>query len=327
MRTIFMGTPDFAAIILEKLLGAGAEVVCAVTQPDKPKGRKKEPAPSPVKEAAASHGIPVLQPRRVRDEEALSAIAAYEPQLIVVAAFGQILPKALLELPEHGCVNVHASLLPDYRGAAPIQHAILDGRTVTGVTLMQMDEGLDTGDILARREVAIADDDTAGTLFDKLAAAGASLLVDSLPAIESGSLAAEKQPAESPTPYASMIKKEDGLIDWTVSAEEVCRRVRAYSPWPSAFAFIDGKRVKILEAKELKGEEESARRSSFSGKEAENETPGAISTDGKSFIEIACGSGSVGIVRLQGEGKRAMTAEEFLRGNAIKSQTAGGRQQ
>ena len=217
-----MGTPDFAAGILKAILDNGYTVTGVVTQPDRPKGRKKELCPCPVKELAVSRGLRVFQPRRVRNEEAVAEIADMKPDLIVVAAFGQILPKELLELPPLGCVNVHASLLPAYRGAAPIQQAIIDGCEKTGVTIMQMDVGLDTGDIISVRECPISPEETGGSLFDKLAVIGAELLVDTLPDIESGKAVRVPQPEENVS-YVKMFKKEDGRIDWTESAELIER--------------------------------------------------------------------------------------------------------
>ena len=234
MKVVFMGTPDFSVGTLEALVEAGYEITGVVTQPDKPKGRGKQMMPTPVKEAAEKHGLPVYQPRRVRDAEAIEEIRKMEPDVIVVVAFGQIIPKEILDMPKYGCINVHASLLPAYRGAAPIQWAVMNGDEVSGVTIMKMDEGLDTGDMLTKVEVPLAADETGGSLFDKLAAAGAKLLVETLPKLEKGEVTPEKQPEISTTEYARMIKKEDGKIDWTKSAVEIERQIRAMSPWPSA---------------------------------------------------------------------------------------------
>ena len=221
MKVVFMGTPDFSVGTLEALVEAGYEITGVVTQPDKPKGRGKQMMPTPVKEAAEKHGLPVYQPRRVRDAEAIEEIRKMEPDVIVVVAFGQIIPKEILDMPKYGCINVHASLLPAYRGAAPIQWAVMNGDEVSGVTIMKMDEGLDTGDMLTKVEVPLAADETGGSLFDKLAAAGAKLLVETLPKLEKGEVTPEKQPEISTTEYARMIKKEDGKIDWTKSAVEI----------------------------------------------------------------------------------------------------------
>ena len=212
-----MGTPDFSVGTLEALIEAGHEVVLAVTQPDKPKGRGKEVQFSPVKETALAHGIPVFQPRRVRDPECVEELGKYRADVMVVIAFGQILPKEILEMTPYGCINVHASLLPKYRGAAPIQWAVIDGEPVSGVTTMQMDEGLDTGDMLLKTEVALDEKETGGSLHDKLASAGAKLCVRTLKELEAGRLVPEKQ-GESPTAYARMLDKKLGAIDWTRSA-------------------------------------------------------------------------------------------------------------
>ena len=225
MKVIFMGTPDFSVGTLEALIEAGHEVVLAVTQPDKPKGRGKEMQFTPVKECALKHGIPVYQPRKVREPECVEELRKYEADIMVVIAFGQILPKEILEMTPYGCVNVHASLLPKYRGAAPIQWSIIDGETVTGVTTMQMDEGLDTGDMLLKTEVPIEKDETGGSLHDKLAVSGAALCVETLKALEEKTVIPEKQ-GESPTAYARMLDKHLGNIDWNESAEKIERLIR-----------------------------------------------------------------------------------------------------
>ena len=229
MRLVFMGTPDFAVGTFAALVQAGHEVVLAVTQPDKPQGRKQTLVPPPVKEKALELGIPVFQPKRVREPDAIQKIKEYEPELIVVAAFGQILPKELLELPKYGCINVHASLLPKYRGAAPIQWAILNGDDVTGVTIMRMDVGLDTGDMIAKTEVAIAPEDTGGTLFDRLAEAGARLCVETIPSIADGTAVYAPQDERAAT-KVGMIKKQDGRIDFSRSAKMIECQVRGLNP-------------------------------------------------------------------------------------------------
>lgn len=304
MNIVFMGTPDFAAGILKAILDNGYTVTGVVTQPDRPKGRKKELCPCPVKELAVSYGLRVFQPKRVRNEEAVAEIADMKPDLIVVAAFGQILPKELLELPPLGCVNVHASLLPAYRGAAPIQQAIIDGCDKTGVTIMQMDVGLDTGDIISVRECPISPEETGGSLFNKLAVIGAELLVDTLPDIESGKAVRIPQPEENVS-YVKMFKKEDGRIDWTESADAICRKVRGFDPWPSAFTTLDGKNFRIFKAHveepEAKGE------------------AGAIFTNGAGRMLIQTGSGYVCPDEVQIEGKKRMKTSDFLRGYVIKS--------
>ena len=304
MKVVFMGTPDFSVGTLEALVEAGYEITGVVTQPDKPKGRGKQMMPTPVKEAAEKHGLPVYQPRRVRDAEAIEEIRKMEPDVIVVVAFGQIIPKEILDMPKYGCINVHASLLPAYRGAAPIQWAVMNGDEVSGVTIMKMDEGLDTGDMLTKVEVPLAADETGGSLFDKLAAAGAKLLVETLPKLEKGEVTPEKQPEISTTEYARMIKKEDGKIDWTKSAVEIERQIRAMSPWPSAFTFINGKTLKVWKASVLKTQ---------AGK-----VPGTVLAADKEGIQVACGQNVLVLHEVQLEGKKRMEVDAFLRGYQLK---------
>ncbi|MEE3419986.1 MAG: methionyl-tRNA formyltransferase [Lachnospiraceae bacterium] len=308
MKIVFMGTPDFASGMLKALLLAGYPVVGVVTQPDKPKGRKKEPVYSPVKEEAISHCITVYQPKRVKDPEAIEAIRAMEPDIIIVAAFGQIIPKEILDMPRYGCINVHASLLPAYRGASPIQHAILDGLTTTGVTIMRMNEGLDTGDIIKETEVPVDKKETCGSLFDKLAGEGAKLLLATLPEIEAGNVTYTPQPAESTTPYASMIKKSDGKIDWTRPAIEIERQVRGMNPWPSAFTVLDGKLLKIWEA-HVEREEYTP------GDPAE--TGRIVRQDGRGLY-VTCGRGILVAEEVQMAGKKRMKTGDFLRGYVIR---------
>ena len=247
IRVIFMGTPEIAAVIFERLLKEPYEIVLAVTQPDRPKGRGKELAMSPVKQLALLHDIPVFQPERLRNPEAVAVIEEAKPDLIVIAAFGQILPKAVLLLPKYGCINVHASLLPAYRGAAPIQWAILDGQEKTGVTIMYMNEGLDTGDILLKREIPIAADETGGSLHDKLAELGAEALCEAIPGILDGSLKPVPQ-GEMTTPYAKQLTKEMGRLNFERPAAELARYVRGLNPWPGTFTDLDGRLLKIWEA-------------------------------------------------------------------------------
>lgn len=304
MRVIFMGTPDFSVGTLEALVEAGHEIAAVVTQPDKPKGRGKTMQPTPVKEAAARHNLNVLQPSRVRDEAFLDRLEELQADVAVVVAFGQIIPKRLLEMPKYGCINVHASLLPDYRGAAPIQRAVIDGRKESGVTVMKMDEGLDTGDMIAKVSVPLEEAETGGSLFEKLSAAGAKLLVETLPAIASGEAVYEKQPQESPTPYASMITKSMGQIDWNKSAAELERLVRGLNPWPSAFTGWNHKILKIWKASVC---EEN---SSF--------MPGQIARVSGDGICVQTGQGLLCVRELQLEGKKRMEADAFLRGNEMK---------
>ena len=244
MKIIFMGTPDFSVGTLEALVEAGHEIVLAVTQPDKPKGRGKEMQFTPVKECALAHNIPVYQPKKIREPECIEELKKYQADVCVVVAFGQILPKSILEMTPYGCINVHASLLPKYRGAAPIQWAIINGESVTGVTTMQMDEGLDTGDMLLRREVEIGENETAGELFDRLAAIGAELLKETIECLEKGELKPIKQDEAAAT-KCGMIKKEDGRIDFNRPAQRIHDQVRGMNPWPVAFAMLDGQPVKI----------------------------------------------------------------------------------
>ena len=300
MRVIFMGTPDFSVGALKALAENGYEIAGVVTQPDKPRGRGKASAMTPVKEAALELGLTVYQPSRVREQSFMDTVRALNPDVIVVSAFGQIIPKALLELPRYGCVNIHASLLPKYRGAAPIQWAVMDGEPVSGVTIMQMDEGLDTGDMLAKTEVPLEPDETGGSLFDKLSRAGAELLIRTLPALEQGTLTPEKQPLESPTAYARMIRKEDGRIDWNLEAEAIERRIRGLNPWPSAYTELTGKILKIWRAEVLPKES--------------GQTPGTVTEAGKGGFCVQTGKGVLRLLEVQLEGKKRMDAQAFLRG-------------
>ena len=300
MRVIFMGTPDFSVGALKALAENGYEIAGVVTQPDKPRGRGKASAMTPVKEAALELGLTVYQPSRVREQSFMDTVRALNPDVIVVSAFGQIIPKALLELPRYGCVNIHASLLPKYRGAAPIQWAVMDGEPVSGVTIMQMDEDLDTGDMLAKTEVPLEPDETCGSLFDKLSRAGADLLIRTLPALEQGTLTPEKQPLESPTAYARMIRKEDGRIDWNLEAEAIERRIRGLNPWPSAYTELTGKILKIWRAEVLPKESGQA--------------PGTVTEAGKGGFCVQTGKGVLRLLEVQLEGKKRMDAQAFLRG-------------
>lgn len=247
-NVIFMGTPEFAVGTLKALIDAGYTVQAVFTQPDKPKGRGKAVQMTPVKEAALEAGIPVYQPVKIREPENLRILREYRPDVIVVAAFGQILPREILEAAPYGCINVHASLLPKYRGAAPIQWAVINGETESGVTTMRMDTGLDTGDMILKETVPLAADETGGSLSEKLSAAGARLLIRTLRALEDGSARFEKQPEASPTPYASMLKKQAGRIDWTQGARQIECLIRGLDPWPSAYTSCRGKTLKIWAA-------------------------------------------------------------------------------
>lgn len=303
MKVIFMGTPDFSVGTLEALIEAGHEVVLAVTQPDKPKGRGKERQFTPVKECAVKHGIPVYQPRKVREPECVEELRKYEADIMVVIAFGQILPKEILEMTPYGCVNVHASLLPKYRGAAPIQWSIIDGEAVTGVTTMQMDEGLDTGDMLLKTEIPIEKDETGGSLHDKLAEAGAALCVETLKALQKKTVTPKKQ-GESPTAYARMLDKHLGNIDWNESAEKIERLIRGLTPWPSAYTTWNGKQMKIWRAEVER--------------KAGKEIPGTIVKVEKEAFFVQTGEGMLKVLELQIPGKKRMDAGAFLRGYQVK---------
>ncbi len=307
MNIVYMGTPDFAVPPLRAMAEAGYQVTAVVTQPDKPKGRGKTLMPTPVKEEAQRHEIPVYQPVKVRDPEFVKVLEALNPDIIVVAAFGQIIPKEILMLPKHGCINIHASLLPKYRGAAPIQQAVIDGEKESGVTIMRMGEGLDTGDMIAKVIVPIAEEETGGTLFDKLSAAGADLLVKTLPSIFDGTAVYEKQPEESPTPYAAMITKKMGLLDFSKSAEELERLVRGMNPWPSAYTFLNGKTLKVWKSR-VRMEENSFE-------------PGTIISADKTGIHVACGKNVLVLTEIQLEGKKRMDTDAFLRGYPMEAGT------
>lgn len=300
MKIVYMGTPPFAVPPLQSLITAGHEVVGVVTRIDKPAGRGKVLTPPAVKIAAELAGVPVLQPKRVRMPESVAAIRELGPDVIVVAAYGQILPREILTLPrlQRGCVNIHASLLPAYRGAAPINWAIINGETRTGITIMQMDEGLDTGAILAQESIPIDPRDTAGDLTEKLSELGSWLVVDTLSRIEAGGLTAVPQD-NGKASMAPLLKKEDGLINWTMSARELQNRVRGLSPWPGAHSYLDGKLIKILGTEIAEGLGE----------------PGVLYEQGRDGLAIGTGRGLLRIVSIQPEGKKPMTSAEFLRGH------------
>ena len=317
MRVVFMGTPDFSVGTLEALAAAGHEIVGVVTQPDKQKGRGKQVQPTPVKEAANRLGLPVYQPAKVRDPEFVETLRTLQPDVIVVVAFGQLIPASVLELPKYGCNNVHASLLPAYRGAAPIQWAVINGEKESGVTIMQMDAGLDTGDMLAKTVVPLDPEETGGSLFDKLSHAGAELLTETLEKLVQGTLVPEKQPEESPTEYARMIKKEDGRIDWTRPAAEIERLIRGMNPWPSAYTKLDGKTVKIWKAKVIAmiggGLFEA-----LPGQDPKKHA-GEIWAADETGIHVRAGDGVLVIQELQLEGKKRMAVQDFLRGHKISA--------
>ena len=310
MRVIFMGTPDFAVGTLEAILEAGHEVVLVVTQPDKPKGRGNTMQFPPVKECALAHGIEVFQPKKVRLEENIAYLRNYEPDIIIVAAFGQLLPKEILDMPRYGCVNVHASLLPKYRGAAPIQWAVLNGDRVSGVTTMRMNEGLDTGDMIDKVEVVLDPEETGGSLFDRLAEAGAKLCVETMAHIADNTATYEPQ-NEAEATHVSMIRKEMGNIDWCRSAVQIERLIRGMNPWPSAYTHLNGKTFKIWRAEVLEGD-------------ARDALAGAVVSVSKDEMIVQTGEGRLSLREVQLEGKKRMTVDAFLRGYPVAEQTRLG---
>ena len=307
LRVVFMGTAELACASLEGLCCAsGVRVMAVVTQPDKPKGRELKLQPTPVKLVALKHALPVHQPVKARSPEFVDPLRGLAPDLIVVAAYGQILPQAILDIPKFGCLNVHTSLLPKYRGAAPIQWAILNGESETGVTIMKMDAGLDTGDIVAETRTPIADTDNAQTLHDRLAKLGADLLVRTLPDYVTGKATPRPQPNEGAT-YARKIAKEDGRIDWSKPARNVWNQVRAFTPWPGAFTHLPGEGAPKL----LKIWDAAVQEHAF-------KTPAEILEAGKFGIVVACGEHALRILELQLEGGKRLTAQQFLAGHELK---------
>lgn len=320
MKIVFMGTPDFAVAALEAILEAGHQVVAVVTQPDKPKGRGKGIQITPVKACAQSHGIPVFQPVRVKDKESVEVLRSYEADIFVVAAFGQIVSEEILSMPKYGCVNIHASLLPKYRGAGPIQWAIINGEEKTGVTIMQMDKGIDTGDMLMKEEVMIDLKETGDSLHDKLAAAGARLIVEALPKIERGELVPVRQNDEEAC-YAKMLCKSMGKIDWQKSAEELDCLIRGVISWPGAYTGFRGKILKIWE-EEVVSEDETASgapigqdKANFDGVSA---APGMVVGVDKDAFCVKTGDGLLKILAVQPEGKKRMPVKDFLLGYQIR---------
>lgn len=307
IRTVFMGTPEFALETLRGLIAAKVDLVGVYTQPDRPKGRGKKLTPPPVKQLALEQGIPVYQPLKLRAPEAVAELEALHPDLIVVVAYGQILPKAVLDIPQYGCINVHASLLPKYRGAAPINKAIIDGEEETGVTTMRMDVGLDTGDMLIKHRVKIGPNETAGQLHDRLAPLGRKALEETLRLLCAGTLVAEKQD-DSQTCYAGMMKKEDGLIDWKLPARQIHNLVCGLDPWPGAYTRLNGQTLKIAATSVEKGQGSA----------------GALVAASAQGIDVACGEGVLRIGELQLPGKRRMAAGDFLRGHQLSGDTRLG---
>ena len=306
MRVIFMGTPDFAVATLEEIIKAGHEVVLVVSQPDKAVGRSKALKYTPVKACALAHGIEVYQPERVREESCVEYLRGYEPDIIIVEAFGQIIPKAILDMPRFGCVNVHASLLPKYRGAAPIQWAIINGDTVTGVTTQRMAEGIDTGDMIMKQEVIIREDETGGSLFDRLSKTGAKLCVKTMEAIEAGTAVYTSQD-ESMATHTKKIYKELGSIDWSKDAKSIECLIRGLDPWPSAYTRLDDRTLKIWKAQVIPA--------NF------GDAPGCIVKVEKNRILVQTGEGTLSLLEVQLEGKKRMPVEAFLNGYEVKEGT------
>ena len=306
LKVLFMGTPDFAVPTLEALCNSDYEVIGVVTQPDKPKGRGKSVQMTPVKECALKYDIPVFQPVRIRDEENVDKLAELDIDFMVVVAFGQILPKSILDMPKYGCINVHSSLLPTYRGAAPIQWTIINGESKTGITTMFMDEGIDTGDILLQEETPIYDDETGGSLHDRLADMGAKLLIKTLDGVKDGSIKRIKQD-DSKSNYVGMLNKNMGKMDFTKSAIELERLVRGLNPWPSAYTSLNDKMFKIWEAKAIEDDSKY-----------EEAKVGTIVLINKTTIVVKTGKGLLELFEVQLEGKKRMLVEDFLRGYQVK---------
>mgnify|MGYP000878425995 FL=1 len=310
MKVVFMGTPDFSVGTLKAIVEAGHEVAAVVTQPDKPKGRGGAMSFSDVKQAAIELGLLVLQPKRARDEEFVNELRKINPDVIVVVAFGQILSKEILDMPKYGCVNVHASLLPKYRGASPIQWAVIDGCEYSGVTTMMMNEGIDTGDILLVEKVKLDSKETGGSLFDKLSGVGAALLVKTLDELEKGTVKPVKQ-NETEATHVKMLDKSFGNIDFSMEAARIERLIRGLNPWPSAYTKMDGKTLKIWDADVVCDD--------VVCESCESVVNGMIThVDNNSFI-VKCGDNSLKINELQLEGKKRMKTQDFLRGNHINT--------
>ncbi len=317
MNIVYMGTPLFAVAALEAIVNAGHNVIACFTQPDKQKGRGKNVAPTPVKEKALLYNIPVYQPVKLRDEENVELIRDINPDVIVVAAYGQILPETILNIPKYGCINIHASLLPKYRGAAPIERAIIDGEKETGVTTMYMAKGLDTGDMIEKCVVAIDGKDTGLTLHDKLAKAGSELILSTLELIEQGKAVRVPQD-DSKSCYASMLTKDMGRLDFCKSAIELERLIRGLQPWPCAYTNINGKSAKIYDADVIDIDSSIVEGLEASGIDAGSIIPGMIVGVTKKSFTIACSNSALRIRRLQPEGKKVMDTAAFLAGNKLE---------
>ena len=303
MKIVFMGTPDYAVSALEALIEAGHTITAVVTQPDKAKGRSGKLSFSPVKEFALEKQIPVLQPQRIKRPEAVEELRQYEADVFVVAAFGQILSKEILEMPKYGSLNIHASLLPKYRGSSPIQWAVINGEEKTGITIMQMNEGIDTGDILYQKEIPIEEEETGESLFEKLSELGAHAIVEALSLLEAGSLTPDPQ-NEALATHTVMLTKEMGQLNFHKTAAELERLIRGLNSWPSAYTYLNGKQLKIWKAKVCEGDANAA--------------CGTVLRVEKDGFAVACGQDALFITSLQLEGKKRMDCREFLLGNAIK---------
>jgi methionyl-tRNA formyltransferase len=321
VNIIFMGTPEFAVPSLRLLLEEGYNVTTVVTQPDRPKGRKRVLTPPPVKVEAEKHGIPVLQPEKLRHPDSVEVLRQLKPDLIVTAAYGQILPKSVLELPQYGCINIHASLLPKYRGGAPIHHAILRGERVTGVTIMYMAEGLDTGDMISKVEVAIEDTDTTGTMFEKLSIAGAGLLKRTLPDLLAGSIQAVVQ-NEADAVYSPNIRRDDELIDWSRPSVELWNQVRGLNPFPGAYTLWNGEVMKVWACTNPRADQPKSRLAVQVG--GVTPTPGTVLNSSEQGIEVMTGNGTLWLTEIQPSGKKAMPVSEFIRGVKIPNDTVFG---
>ncbi|MBE0486849.1 methionyl-tRNA formyltransferase [Marinobacter sp.] len=299
MRIVFAGTPDFAATALKALLEAGHQVVGVYSQPDRPAGRGRKLMPSPVKQVALDADIPVFQPQSLKPEDAQQELAALQPDVMIVAAYGLILPKAVLDLPTHGCLNIHASLLPRWRGAAPIQRAIAAGDTNTGITIMQMDVGLDTGDMLLKVTTAIQPDDTGGSLHDRLADIGGAAIVETLTKLSKGPLIGEAQ-NDADANYAHKLSKEEGHIDWSRSASEIERLIRAFNPWPGTYSDLGDQRIRLHQARALEQNSDKA--------------PGTVLRREREGIDVACGNGTLRVTLVQLPGTRALSVNDLING-------------
>lgn len=300
MRIVFMGTPDFAVPSLQALIDAGHDVCAVYTQPDKPQGRKQILTAPPVKTLALEHDIPVFQPNTLKNEDEQARLRELAPEVIIVVAYGKLLPKAVLDIPPHGCINVHGSLLPRWRGAAPIQWAVIAGDEKAGVTTMQMAEGLDTGDMLLTYETKVGEKETAGELFDRLAQAGAELLTQTLVKLDE---ITPRPQDDAQSCYAHMLDKQMAVIDWSKSAHEIDCLIRGLNPWPIALTTLSGERLKVFAAEKAAG----------------NGEPGTVlEADPKKGLTVACGEGALGLTEIQLVGGKRMKATDFLRGHAIE---------